>query len=233
MESFAFGVGILLAIFGPLLLIPVIWLVYRMAARPVLLPSVGRRLSGRSARMVALALSTIVVVGAVGLSYLPGRREFDRLCVQHATPSVAERVRASSYYRNRLFPYEADQILEEDGFTSVEAPHPYEAGTLVRYSRAPDGDVRQEEIAAPESSYGVRHTLSQLSHGIVMTEKVVYEMATDRVLARAAHVVYQGGPLSLFLGTLGMASCPDIRSADGSRHFGTFYDLEALVLRGD
>lgn len=233
MEGFAFGVGILLAIFGPLLLIPVIWLVYRLAASPVLLSRAGPRISGRRARMVALALSATVVVGAVGLSYLPGRWEFERLCVEHATPSVAERVRTSSYYRNRLFPYEARQILEEDGFTSVEAPHPYEAGTLVRYSLTAGGDISEEEVAAPESRYGVRHTFSQLSYGIVMTEKVVYEMATSRQLARAAHIAYGGGPLSLFLGTLGMASCPDIRSADGSRHFETFYDLEALVLRGD
>ena len=47
----------------------------------------------------------------------------------------------------------------------------------------------------------------------------------------AADVNYRGGPLSLLLGVYAMSSCPDIRSEEGSRDFGTFYDLETIVLR--
>ena len=45
-------------------------------------------------------------------------------------------------------------------------------------------------------------------------------------------MTYQGGPLALFLGAYAVESCPDIREAQGSRAFMTFYDLEAIVLGG-
>ena len=66
-----------------------------------------------------------------------------------------------------------------------------------------------------------------------MTEKVVYEIETKRELARAASINYRGGPLSLFLGTYGISSCPDIVSEEGSRQFRTFYNLESIILRAE
>lgn len=233
MESFAFGIGILLAVFEPLLLIPVIWLVYRMVVRPVVQSALVPRVSNGTARGIALILSFLVVAGVLSVSYFPGRWEFDRLCSAHATPMVSDRIRTSSFYRSRLYPYEARQFLEDNAFVSLEAPHMYKKGMYVRYSKTADGDMREEEVSTVRSRYGVRERLSMPWSGIVMTQKVIYEMATARELARAAHIVYEGGSLSLFLGVYAMSSCPDIRSAEDSQHFKTFYDLEHIVLRGD
>lgn len=132
-----------------------------------------------------------------------------------------------------MFAYQSHKYLDQDSFSYVEAPDPYKKGTLLRYSKGPNGDLKEEEVPAIRGEYGFRETFSELSGGITMTEKVIYEIATDREQARAANINYHGGPLWIFLGSYGASSCPDILSEEGSRHFGTFYDLESIVLRAD
>lgn len=230
MEDFGFGLGVLLAILGPLLLIPVTWVAY-LLLRPVVLHRLIPRVSKGAASWIALAVSCFIVAGALVLSYVPGRIEFDRLCSEHAIPTVSERVRTDGFYRTRLYPYEARPFLEGDSFVFVEAPHMYKEGVYVRYTKTEDETIHEQEVSTLNSLYGVRETLSELAYRIMMTEKVAYEMETNRELARAANIVYEGGPLSLLLGVYGMSSCPDIRSPEGSQHFKTFYELETITLR--
>ena len=233
MGDFLLGIGFLLAILGPLLLVPVTWLLYRFVAWPVVRRAAPPAFSPGWARLLALALSIVVVAATVVLSYLPGRWEYDRLCAQHATPVISSQVKTDGFYRTRLYPYEARKYLVEGPFAFVEAPDMYKNGVYLRYSRAAESEIHSEPVPGISSAYGVRETFSQLPGSIMMTEKVVYEIASDRELARAAHIVYQGGPLSLFLGAYAMSSCPDIRSEEGSRHFRTFYELESIVLRAE
>lgn len=230
MEGLAFGLGMLLAVAGPLLVIPVVWLVYRLLAKPVVYAVLVPPLAGRTARWTALAVSLVCAAVVLTLSYLPGKWEFDQLCSVHAAPTVSGRVSVAGFYRQHMFPYEATRYLDEGGFTFVEAPHPYEKGIYVRYSKTGEGETGEHKISALESRYGVRKTLSELSHGILLSEKRVYEMASDRELARAAHLTYEGGPLKLFLGAYGMSSCPDISTEAGAQDFNTFYNLESVVL---
>lgn len=229
MEGLAFRIGVVLAIGGPLLLIPLTWLVYRLAVRRV----VGRLAStvgARAARRLALAAAVALVAAVLAASYFPGKWEFDRLCMAHATPTLSAGVKAEGFFRTRLYRYEALRWLES--FAYVESPHMYKDGLYIRYTKVGD-EVRQEEVTTLRSRYGVREDLEELAYGIVITEKTVYDMATNRKLARAASLVYEGGPLALLLGVYGMSSCPDIRSAHGARDFQTFYDLETIVLRAE
>ena len=221
----------MLVVLGPLLLIPVTWLLYRFAVRRVAVSILVPKFSETVARRLALAVSAVIVAGILVLSYLPGKWEFERLCAQHATPVVSERVRTDGFYRTRMFSYEARPFLAEDSFTFVGAPNMYKEGVHMRYSRAADGSVSEQEVTTLNSVYGVRKDTSVLEHGIVMTQKVVYEIETARELATAAHINYGGGPLSIFLSVYGMSSCPDIQSEEGSEQFRTFYDLEAITLR--
>lgn len=230
MEGLAFGIGILLAIGGPLLLVPLTWLVDRLAMRRIVIALLVPRVSAGTARRLAMAASVALVAGVLAISYFPGRWEFERLCAARATPAVSGTLRADGFFRSRLYPYEAAKWLET--FAYVEGPHMYRDGRYVRYARVGD-EVRQEEVTTLRSRYGVRETLEELAYGILITEKTVYEIASGRELARAAHIVYEGGPLALLLGVYGMSSCPDIRSEQGSRDFQTFYDLETIVLRAE
>lgn len=226
MEGLAFGLGVLLAIFAPLLLIPLTWLVHRLAMRRIVATVLPPAAAG-GARWLSPVLSVALLGAVLVASYLPGRWAFDELCAAHATPAVSERVDAEGFFRSRLYPYEAARWLET--FAWVEGPYLYEDGALVRYTRAGD-EVREERVTTLESRYGVREEFSELDHGILMTEKTVYEIESGRVLARAANILYQGGPLSLLFGSWAMSSCPDILTAQGSEAFRTFYDLETIVL---
>jgi hypothetical protein len=222
------GVGVLLVLFGPLLLIPITWLFYRFAVRPIVVRVCVPRVSEKDARLISWGVAVLAVVAALASAYFPGKRDFDQLCSEHATPRISDRVNVQGFFRSRLYPYEARRFLER--FEFVEAPHMYKEGLNVRYAKAGD-ELREEEVTALRSVYGVQENLSELSFGITSTQKRIYEIATDRELAKASHITYQGGPLWLLLGSYGTSSCPDIRSEEGSRDFQTSYELETIVLR--
>jgi len=231
MEDFGFGIGVLLAIFGPLLLIPVTWLVYRGLTRP-LVHRLMLQHEHSSARVWVASLSAPALVALVmAASYFPGKVEFDRLCAQHATPSISRRVAAEGFYRARMFPYEARPFLDEGGFRFVEAPDIYNQARFFRYVMSASGAIDQQAIEELQSRYGVEKTFSTMSFGITMNEKIIYVLASREELARAAYIVYAGGPLSLFLGSYALASCPDAASPEGAIAFHTFYNLETTALR--
>ncbi len=220
MEDALIGLGMLLAVAGPLLLIPVVWVLYRVIFRPLF-----------GSKIQALTLAAALVGVALAVSYFPGKRAFDAQCAEHARPVVSEQVQAKGFFRTSMFPFEAVLYLTQDGYEFVEAPHPYQDGVMIRYTLAQNGEVRQEVVTGLRSEYGVRKSYGLLAGGVSQTEKVVFELATGRELGRAEELTYQGGPLAIFLGTLGMDSCPEIRTPDGSKQFQIFYDLEAYVLQ--
>ena len=219
MNDLLIGLGMLLAIIGPLLLVPVIWAVHYFVLKPFF---------GSTWKSISLAI--LLAVTALTLSYLPGKRSFDDLCAQQGPPVVSEQVKVAGFYRTQMFPYEAVLYLTQNGFEFVEAPNPYDDDVTIRYSFAPNREVRQDDVKELRSKYGVRKTYSLLDGGVSRTEKVIYEIETGRELAHAVESVFQGGPLSIFLGTLGMGSCPDPRAPGGARDFEIFYELEQIVL---
>lgn len=221
MEDFVLAGGVLLAIIGPLLLVPITWLLHRYVLRPIV----------KRAR-VSLVLSLAIVAIAVTMSYVPGKLEFDRLCMAHATPSITQRVHVDGFFHDHLHPYEARALLQDGPFRYVEVSDMYEEGKYLRYTRAGDGTITEEIIPQITSVYAVSDTTSELSYGITLQEKRVSVRANGRQLARAAQVVYQGGPLALLLGVYAMSSCPDITTPRGSKNFDTFYSLERRVLGG-
>ncbi len=232
LESIAFGLGVLLAILGPLLLLPVAWLLQRLLRPLVRRLAPGHLASGAVGSLGWLTAAGLIAATLVATWY-PGHAEFERLCVRYAIPQIAERVTVEGFYRERLFPYETHRLFE-DGFSyleTVDPQYPNETRQL-RYRPGPDSAAVAEPVEAFTSRYGVEQTLVHEAYGILRSEKRIRERADGRLLARAGQVTYQGGPLALFLGAYAVESCPDIREAQGSRAFKIFYDLEAIVLGG-
>jgi len=232
MEGAALGLGVLLAVLGPLLLAPVAWLAYRFLARPLAARAAPGSAPG-AVRGVAWAVTLLAIGGALLGSYLPGKREFDRLCAEKADPVIRNRVRVEGFYRSRLYPYEAARFLKDAGFTYVEAPHLHKRGVFVRYSLDEQGKTVQRESQTLESRYGVREDFTETDAGLTVSEKKVYEIASGRELARAARINYDGGPLSILMGAYARSSCPDASTPQGSEKFLTFYELESFVLRAE
>ncbi len=231
MESFGFGLGVLLAILGPLLLLPTVWLLQRLL-RPIIRRFVRDRWSLGKLRASAWLVATVFLASALAATYLPGRAEYKRLCTAFATPQISERVAVEGFYRERLFPYEAMPLLDQ-GFTYLETNDPQQPPgktRLLRYQRGDDGGIRRDVITAPTSRFGARNTLVEHPYGIIRTEKQVYDMADGSLLARAGNVVFSGGPLALFFGAYAVTSCPDVRTEEGSVAFGSYYALEYEVL---
>jgi len=232
MESFGFGLGVLLAILGPLLLLPAAWLLQRLL-RPLVCRLAPGSPAPRAARSLSWLVASLLLGTALVATWYPGHAEFERLCTRYAIPQIAERVVVDGFYRERLFPYETHRLFDAgfDYLETVDPQNPRETRRL-RYRRGPDGESVVEPVEEFISRYGVEQTLTEEAYGILRSEKRIHQRADGRLLARAGEVVFQGGPLALFLGAYAVASCPDIRDPLGSRAFRTYYDLEGIVLGG-
>lgn len=232
MEGWVFSIGILLAIIGPLFLLPIIWLIYRFCARALVQRYLGKTISYKAVKLIGFGASSLLVSIVLLVSWLPGKLAFERLCSNQSVPQIKGQAKVKGYFRTQLFPYQAKQILADGLFEFVEAPHPYRRGILVRYTSGSKGEFQESEIRSLNSRYMVRESHTELDHRISLTQKIIQELSSKRELARAASLSYQGGPLSLFLGSYAMEHCPDILTQQGSDDFKTFYRLEARVLGG-
>lgn len=231
MGDLLIGVGILLAIVGPLLNLPLIWLIYRLIYRPLFWTRMEARLGSTNARWLGVAFATLLLGVVLLFSYLPGRLRFKALCVAEGVPLVHQRVTAAGFYRTHMFAYEADAYLRQGRFEFVEAPDPYRQGELLRYALLPDGALKQEKITALQSRYGVAYQLTSEASGVTVSRKRIFDLQGERELARAAQLHYSGGPLSLLFGVYATADCPEVRDPVGSERFRVYYELEQRVLR--
>jgi len=230
MENILIGLGVLLAIFGPLLLIPIIWVIYRLVTRPLLGRLFPPQTSSRKIAQGAIMSAIFLITGALAHSYIPGKYEYDAFCGKYAEPRILETVNTEGFYRNRVYNYDARKYLEEGGFMFVEGPFPAQPERFRRYSMNAEGEFIEREIDAPTARYGVRDELWETDSGVIFSVKTVYDMSSNRELARAARLTYSGGYLSILLGSYATTSCPDIRTEQGSNNFRIYYDLEKVVL---
>lgn len=228
-ESAAFGLGILLGVFGPLLLVPVVWAIARWPLRRLIGKWAEHRFGALSG-FVRLLVATLLVVAVVLVSYLPGRMEYEHLCEVH-TPVIEKATDVPGFYATKLYPYKAEPFLREWGFTYVEAPDMYQKGRTLRYEVGSNGETVVTEVPAPSSRYAVSDIFHELGNTLMLDEKRVYEMATGRELAHAGSVTYLGGYLHLVLGVYGLSTCPRPGTAQESRQFSDYYYLERKVLR--
>jgi hypothetical protein len=229
-SGFAIGLGVLLAIFGPVLLIPLIWIIYRIATKRLARRIVGSEAPVTKTRLLGLCSAAAIVGAVLAASYIPGKISFERLCDEEGMPIIRRRTRTDGYFRTRLFPYEAQSILAQGPFRFIEGPNPYEQGSYVRYELDPEGAVQEQDVDAPTADCEVEKEFEQAPWGIHVTRKTIRDRRSGEELAKAASIVYQGGPLWLFFGSYAMDSCPDASSADEEKNFDTFYNLERIVL---
>jgi len=224
------GLGILLVIFGPLLLIVPMAVVYWLLARSNPVARFGwPKGTPRFAYAMTAALSVLLVVGA---TYLPGKLEFNRLCESLAEPRLIERARADGFF---LDDSTADSFgmryLRDEGFAWFETRDIYKRDGYARYRKEGEKIVRESvsELTAP---YTVQSTFEKRSLGIQVNRVAVTERASGKLLAEAHSVTYHGGPLSLLLVLYGLSSCPSVHTQQGSRQFNAYYHLARDTLLG-
>jgi len=231
MGDYWFAAGLLLSIFGPLLLLLPVAALYWLFRRVGLAQRFGvtRRGSVQAAHGL-LALLTVAAV--VVITWLPGRMALSRLCDELAEPRIHVRVKVDGFYLDDITANSFGQrYLHEEGFAWMEANDIYHRGQFVRYRR--DGkNVASDPLPALTAQYVVRSGVDVRANGIHVARTEIAERASGRILGEAHSVIYHGGPLGLFLGVYGLASCPNPITAEGSRQFNTYYHLVREVLGG-
>jgi hypothetical protein len=233
------GIGLFMAVVGPLFLLPVVWVVHRW---PLGALDRWRELrTGRRLGWKRQAMAFGLVGAGVLATWMPGYLRYAALCDTHATPVVVERVTVDGFFVTQMFAYEAERYLSEWGFRWVEAPDPYRPGRILRYAKDPTGATGTTEIPSPTAGYAYLPGFSEEGGGLSLSTKRIVRLPDAEAwrdpvgrgveLARAGSVTYHGGPLRLLLGAWGMTNCPTPRTESGSGQFMQFYELERRVLR--
>lgn len=220
--------GLLLALFGPLLLFLPLAVLYVLLGRAGLGARLG--LSPANARLLHLSLAAAVVFGTVLASYLPGRIAFERLCRELAEPRIYDRTRVEGFF---LDDTTADSFglryVGEEGFAWFETHDIRKRGHFVRYRRS-NGEVTIEPAIEPKADHAVKSTTEVRADTLHVSRTAVIERASGRLLAEAYSVAYHGGPLGWVLGVYGLSHCPDPATAEGGRQFDRYYHLARDVL---
>lgn len=225
------GLAVLWVVLAPLLLIPITWGLHKLVTKPFVLPLLAAHVKQANRTLVGTMISVGFVLSILALSYFPGRVQFEQLCEKHEKPQVSQRVVVDGFFNADLAPYEAVDFLNKKGFSYVEGRDIYAPAGYVRHAKDENGKIREQKIARPTSLYAVKRTVTELPLTIVVDEKVIYEISSNKELARAASVTYHGGPLRWLLGYDTLSTCPDPRTTEGSKNFLTSYNLEEYVLR--
>jgi hypothetical protein len=228
MEAFGWGVGLFLAIFGPiLLLLPVagLYFLFRWLALATRLGA-----GDGKAKLLHLGLAAALVLGAVLATYLPGRLEFERLCTSLAEPKIVGRVRVEGFFLDDPTAGSFGlRYLGEEGFAWFETHDIYHRGKFVRYRK--EGDkVVTEPVAELQSRYAVKSGTEVRERTIHVSRTEITERASGLLLAEAHSVIHHGGPLGIVLGVYGMSNCPNPITPEGSRQFNLYYHLPREVL---
>ena len=215
------AIGLLWAIFAPLLLLVPAVALYRFLGtwRPAWRPGT---------RQFAAALVTLA---GVLVLWLPARLEFGRACREMGAPRVIERVRADGFYLDDPTANSfGTRYLYNEGFAWYEARDIYHAGGHVRYTKTADG-IKTEPIDSITAGITVASRDSSVGPYIRMDRVVITDRRTGRELATAARANFSGGPARIVLGVYGTSDCPSPRTAAGSQAFDLYYHLAKATLR--
>ncbi len=231
MGEYWFAAGLLLSIFGPLVFVVPVALLYFVFRRAGLAARLGIAGSGSQRTAHALLAACLVVIG-VFITWLPGRLEFGRLCDQLVEPRIYDRVHVAGFYLDDPTANSFGmRYLHDEGFAWIEARDIYRRSAYVRYRK--DGQkIETDQIAALTATHMVRSGVEQRPQGINIARTEITERASGKLLAEAHSLTYRGGPLGMILGIFGSGHCPNPISAEGSSQFNGYYYLAREVLGG-
>jgi hypothetical protein len=213
-------IGIIWAMFAPLLLLIPVFVLYLAAGRiPVI--------KTRKLRVLFAAAITLSVVFPV---WLRDSARFDAHCEALGVSQIFEKRKADGFFLDDSTANSFGmRYLQEEGFQWMEARSIYNRGGFTRYEKTATG-ITQKEIDRLTAAIEVKSDFTEdsISSTTLLTVK---DRQTGKVLARAANASFNGGSASIVLGAWGMRSCPSPMSSAGSEEFSRFYHLAKLTLR--
>ena len=213
--------GMVWAVFAPLLLVPPMLLAHRG-----LRAWCGTRVRASGLRAAAVAV-VLVPVAAV---WAWQRSQFEAVCRHEGAAVVTAKARADGFLlesttANSFGP----RYLYDDGFQWFEARDVSRRDGWVRYERDAAGAIASRPIDTPTARYEVRETHGKPhSHTSLMVTRVS-DRQTGAELSRAASAYFDGGSMMWALGAWGGTACPNAMwDAEGFRRY---YHLVRDTLR--
>ncbi|HEY6864962.1 MAG TPA: hypothetical protein VI319_13780 [Burkholderiales bacterium] len=210
------AVGIIWAVFAPLLLAPVVallaWLLSKARIR------------------LAVPLAVLAVVLPVSIFWFIDWSEFDKICKTEGAPVVYRRSLAEGIFLNSGTSNSFGmRYLQEEGFSWVEARSVTEPGAWVRYERSANGTISTTRISALTARYEVREDFIKPDRHTGLSRTQVIDRVTGELVAKAASANFDGGRMNAVLGVWGSRSCPSAMSSPEG--FDGYYHLASHALR--
>jgi hypothetical protein len=211
-------VGLIWAVFAPLLLVPIV----------LGIAFLMRRLGWAR----ALPLAAVVVLAPIAAIYWTDRTAFSNICDQIGEPVIAARTSADGIYLNSPTATSfGTRYLQDEGFDWIERRDLYNRDNFLHVSRNADGTLIERRVAAPSARYEVVEAFEQREPDAGISWIKVIDRQTGTEMARAASATFGGGRMGWVLGAHGVADCPDAMTAPES--FDRYYHLARYTLRPD
>lgn len=199
--------------FAPLLLVFVAWLLVKLA-----------KLRWRIALAIVCGLTLII--------WLPQRIAFQNRCNEFGEPLILKTVTVDGFFlEDPTANSFGMRYLHEAGFSWLETNSIYNRAAFTRYEKVGD-KIESHEIDKLSAEYVLRsvHT----DEGMWRVQEVeIANIKTGEKLASAKSAHFEGGTAKWVLGAYGSATCPNPRTAEGSRLFRKTYNLAWETLRGE
>jgi len=227
-----FLVGIIWAVFAPLLLLLPLWAIYKVLG---VLGWPDRWLAHWAVarlRLLRFALAALLVALPVVTIWQMDHHAFVQVCQQEGIPVIRRTAQTDGFFLDDSTANSFGQrYLQTEGFAWMEARSIYKRDAFVRYTRAPDGKVSEVEQATLTARYRVvTDPLRPNAHTFVLRTRILDTQAdaADQEMARAAMVSFDGGRLKWVLGVYGTDDFPSVRTDNETWH--TAYNLVPKTL---
>ena len=211
--------GIYIVLFGWLLNIPLVFLIYFFIAKPLY-----KHIKKNHNRYKVFALSCTILIIVILTSYIPGWLHFNKLCNEHADPVIGSVNGVTYYYIDGVNPngpfLELNNLkrqFKDKKISFIEGPNIYrtkyrpEEPPYLRYNLTDEGEFEYIKISNLQSSYGYRQIFNK-DRGIHSHIKEVYRFEDSSIVSKYITFDYLGGYLNWLTYPFGIQECPDYGS---------------------
>lgn len=213
-------IGVIWAIFAPLLLLIPIGAMYLVANR---IPA----LSTKKHKIIFAIAFPVAIVFSLWLS---ASFKFETHCQAIGKPQIFEKRKVDGIFLNDSTANSFGmRYLHDEGFLWMEARSIYNREGFTRYEISPTG-LTQHEVDKLSATIEVENVFSEDAISST-TRTTIRDRLSNKILAEAGDAYFHGGAARIFLGAWGSKSCSSIMTSSGSAEFNQFYHLAKLTLR--
>lgn len=211
--------GIVWAVFAPLLLLIPMFVIYLAAGW----------IPGFDTKLRKISFAATITLSATLFIWLHDLKKFETHCQAVGQAQIFENRKVDGFFLDDGTANSFGmRYLQEEGFLWMEARSIYNRNGFTRYEVSPTG-ITEKEIDKLTAAIEVKSIFSEDAISST-TQMTITDRQSGKVLALAGDAYFNGGA-SLFLGAWGTQSCTSPNTTSGAEAFRQFYHLAKLTLR--